>query len=178
MSTDEPSWPDAQDGGDAAPTPPPPPPPPAAPTGGGLPTGAATATGASLGVRFAARLLDGIILIVVGLAISVVVPGDSLVVSNIIGAAVSLGYYGWFESNRGATPGKQVLNLRVLGASGAMPTMEESVKRNVWLAFQIVPFLGGVAALVAVIAIAVTISTDDRNRGLHDQFGGTTVVRD
>ncbi|WP_207841698.1 hypothetical protein [Williamsia soli] len=43
------------------------------------------------------------------------------------------------------------------------------------------PILGIIAILAwigLVIAIAVTINSDPRNRGLHDKFaGGTTVVR-
>ncbi len=44
-----------------------------------------------------------------------------------------------------------------------------------------VPLLGILTALlelVAVIAIAVTISQDPLKRGWHDKFGNTTVTRE
>ena len=43
------------------------------------------------------------------------------------------------------------------------------------------PILGLIASLaelVAVIAIAVTISTDPLNRGWHDKFGNTSVTKE
>ena len=43
------------------------------------------------------------------------------------------------------------------------------------------PILGliaGLAVLVAVIAIAVTISTDPLKRGWHDKFGNTSVTKE
>jgi uncharacterized membrane protein len=63
--------------------------------------------------------------------------------------------------------------------------MQESVRRNLWTAasvLAIIPFigglLGGLAQLVAVISIMVTIANSPTKQGWHDQFaGGTEVVR-
>jgi hypothetical protein len=44
-----------------------------------------------------------------------------------------------------------------------------------------VPLLGIIASLgvlIAVIAIAVTISSDPLNRGWHDKFGNTSVTKE
>lgn len=177
MSEHDPSWP-SDDTGDQPATPPPPPPssspaaPPPAP--GAAPVGA---TSAGLGVRFGARLIDGIITAIIGFVLGFIIPGDSIVLSSIIGAVVALAYFVALETSSGATPGKKVLNLQVVGANGGNPTVEESLKRNIWLGFQIVPILGGFLGLAAAIAIAVTISSNDDNRGIHDTFAGTSVPK-
>lgn len=187
MSSNDPSWPTGDDGDEQG-TPPPsepaspppnapasPPPAPSSPTPAAAP--ASGIAGATLGVRFVARLIDGLI---VGLATFVIglVPGlDGFLISGIIGAALYIGYYAYFENDRGATFGKQAMSLQVVGADGGNPSYEESVKRNIFGAFQIVPILGGLASLVATIAIAVTINSAPDNRGVHDNFAGTTVLK-
>ena len=46
---------------------------------------------------------------------------------------ISLGYYAYFESNRGATIGKQLMKLKVVGPDGVSnPTMEQAVRRNIF----------------------------------------------
>lgn len=75
--------------------------------------------------------------------------------------------------------------LETRGAGGGRPTMEEALKRNIWVALgllSIIPLIGGVlgglAQLAAVIFIAVGISGDAvARRGWHDQFAGTQVVK-
>ena len=71
------------------------------------------------------------------------------------------------------------------GAGGGNPTVAESVKRNIWIAFGlvgIIPFLGilgSLASLVAVILVAVGISNDQATRRpWTDNFAGTRVVKE
>src|SRR5690606_5211757 len=100
----------------------------------------------------------------------------SLLIS-ILSIAISLGYYGWFDSNKGQTLGKMAMKLRVVGPNGGNPTFEESIRRNAWLALSIIPFLGGLIQLGVVIWIAVTINSAPDGRGPHDGWaGGTQVV--
>ena len=88
------------------------------------------------------------------------------------------------DSSRGQTFGKMALKLQVYGPNGGHPTMEQSVRRNIFYAFQliaIIPILGGlvaaVATLIAVIMIAVGINSDTaRRQGWHDHFAGETYV--
>ena len=54
-----------------------------------------------------------------------------------IGGILYLAYYVYMDSSRGRTFGKQFLKMRVLGATGANPTMEESLRRNSWAALAI-----------------------------------------
>ena len=135
-----------------------------------------------LGVRFLARLVDGLIFVVVNIALALILRNS--LVAGLIGSILYLVYYVYMESSRGHTIGKQVFKLRVYGASGGTPTVEEALRRNSWAALSIlsiVPILGiltGLAELVAVIAIAVTISSDPLNRGWHDKFGNTSVTKE
>ncbi|CUR57669.1 membrane hypothetical protein [metagenome] len=169
------------------------PPPPPDPSAYGVPqTGARPA---ELLDRFVARLIDGLLLAVVYVVIGIVLVSGVLLsgvdsnvavgfVTTIILVALQLGYFVFLETSRGQTVGKMVMKLRVLGASGGNPTTEESLKRNIWIAIGLagfIPVIGlltGLAQLAAVIAIAVTISSDTVLRqGWHDKFAGTRVIK-
>jgi uncharacterized RDD family membrane protein YckC len=186
----------------SVPPPPPPPatasygtPPPPAPAAG---MGAAPAPGAAPGGaqpgnlldRFLARLIDGLIIGVIAVIINVILGAisDSWIlvgiVSSVVTAALYLGYFAYLESNRGQTIGKQVMKLRTFGPDGAAnPTMEQAIRRNIWVAFGIagvVPvigaLIGGLAELAAVILIAVNINSDPRRQHWFDKFAGGTQV--
>lgn len=157
------------------------PPPPQQP---GNPYGSVFAGTASLGTRIGARLLD-VLIVAIPATILLGILGFGtygvLDSGSWIGSAItSLLWFGYFvlmESNRGSTLGKQILNLKVISANGAPPSTEEAAKRNIWMLFGLVPLIGGLASLVAVIVIMVTISSDQHNRGYHDTFAGTAVMR-
>ena len=196
-SSPPPAAPPSQPSGAQPPgTPPPaaPPPPPAgAPGGYGAPGGVQTA---DVGIRLGARIIDAIIVGIVNaiIATAIIVPlafsnfdgvanpmfasglSGAAFVLGLIGLALQFGYYVFFDTSRGATPGKMILNLRVEGQAGN-PTPEESLKRNAFIALGIVPILGGLLQLAAVIYIAITINQDGANRGWHDHFANTRVVR-
>lgn len=195
--------PDAGEGAQSGGTPPPPPPGQPAP-GGGQPQ-AASGEPADLLTRFLAKLIDGVLL---GIAYAILVAffvfsllfnaaaggpfmggGNGYLASlvgTVLSTAIFLGYYAFLEANRGQTVGKMLLNIKVVGPDGGNPTMEQAVKRNAYFALSllgIIPFIGGflsgVASLVAVIAIAVTINNNAQTRqGWHDEFaGGTHVIK-
>ncbi|WP_228942302.1 RDD family protein [Nocardioides sp. Leaf374] len=166
-----------------------------APQYGGQPGGAVPA---GLLERFLARLIDGVLLLVVSFIIGLVFGGNVVATDGtdeqsyaaaaaaiLLGVVINLAYYGFLESSRGATLGKQLLKLRVVAPEGGNPTLATAVKRNIFLAFglaALVPFLGiigNLASLVAVIVIAVQINGDKAQRqGWHDKFaGGTHVVK-
>lgn len=154
--------------------------------------------------RFLARLIDFAVLVVAGsiivgfLVVSLLMGGSfgvfgmgggnflSSLVSSVLMAALYLGYFAYFESSRGQTLGKMVMKLETRGPDGGRPTMEQAVKRNIWVAMGIlgvIPILGGLLAgvgqLVAMILIAVGINGDVAGRrGWHDKFAdGTQVVK-
>lgn len=168
---------------------------PGSPYGSGAPGAGAPA---EVLPRFAARLIDGLLLGVISVVLTVVLggglalggsgDGTSYAVSalvSLLGTGIGFAYFGFLDSSQGGTLGKKALGLRVVGAKGGNPTFTESVKRNIFLAVTIlglVPFLGLVSpliTLVAYITIAVGISQDtDRRQAWHDRFaGGTQVVK-
>jgi len=141
--------------------------------------------------RFVARLLDGLIVgIPTGLVMSIVLGiaglGDEAIslvlVSAVVGVA-QLAYFLHFESTTGQTIGKRVMSLRTVDAAGGVPSQQQALRRNVWLALSIfsgIPVLGfltGLGSLAAVVAIAVTINSSPLGRGWHDNLAGTAVVR-
>jgi uncharacterized RDD family membrane protein YckC len=134
--------------------------------------------------RFLARLIDGIIVGIVIVIVNFALQAGmgywtATFISGVVAAVLVTGYFAYFESERGQTIGKQVMKLKTVGPDGqSNPTMNEALKRNVWNAFQIVPCLGPLAALVSVIVIAVNINSDPQRQHWFDKFaGGTRVIK-
>lgn len=168
----------------------PPPPPPGGPSGGG------DGQAADVGIRLGAKLIDGLLvgfvyaILITPLMVGLLFADASVTggfgfgfsvggwLTSVVSAVVFIGYFAVMESYRGQTVGKMLLNLRVEGSGGGLPTMEEAIRRNAWIGLSVIPFLGGLAQLAAAIAIAVTISQSMTKQGWHDDFaGGTQVVR-
>ncbi|MEV4127239.1 RDD family protein [Nocardia sp. NPDC049707] len=138
---------------------------------------------AGIGGRAVARFIDWIIAGIVGGIVFWVLdrvadlPGW---VEILPGAGFGFLYFVFFEVISGATPGKRVLGLQVNGADGAeKPSVQESAKRNAYMLFNLIPWIGGVLWFFSAIAIAVTVSASSTKQGWHDNFaGGTRVVKD
>jgi uncharacterized RDD family membrane protein YckC len=175
---------------------------PAPGAGYGPPPGAGAGQPADLLTRFLARLIDYIGLFIINLIIVFVgfvailganasgMGGMGTGGSYAFGAAsavlqtvIYLGYYGVMESRNGQTVGKMLLGLQTQSATGGNPTLEQALKRNIFLGYPIlglIPFLGwlgGLASLVAQIVAAVNINSSPTRQGWHDTFGQTRVVR-
>ncbi|WP_420750921.1 RDD family protein [Rhodococcus sp. O3] len=138
--------------------------------------------------RLGARIIDALIVgIPVGIVTAIVAFADSFFLSAVVGllsGVAMLGYSAYFECTKGATVGKKVLGLSVIGPNGGLPTLEEAAKRNAYLALQSltwIPILGwlfNIASIAAYIGIAVTIEQSPTKQGFHDKFaGGTRVVK-
>jgi uncharacterized RDD family membrane protein YckC len=142
------------------------------PSGGQQPGG--------LGLRFAARLIDGLIVNVVAFGIALSIGSlTNYWVTGLFSGLLMFLYFLAFESTQGWTPGKKLLGLSVHGPAGApKPDVQQSAIRNVWTLLNIIPFIGGLLTLVAVIVIAVTINNSPTKQGKHDELaGGTQVVK-
>jgi uncharacterized RDD family membrane protein YckC len=156
--------------------------------------------------RFLARLIDGVILgVVFGILFAILGAiliqeatydlrtgefdnGSSVLFYIVLSALTSLiylGYYAFLESSRGQTIGKQLVKLKVVGPDGVSnPTMEQAIRRNIWMAFGIlgiVPIvgqlIGGLAQIAAIILIVVGINGDTISRQhWFDKFAGGTKV--
>ncbi|MBF4162490.1 RDD family protein [Nocardioides acrostichi] len=146
--------------------------------------------------RFGARIIDAIIVGVVNAIIAIVLGAGAFATGSsagyavtfivtVIGVVIGLGYFAVMESQQGRTVGKMAVGLKVVGPQGGNPTIEQAIKRNIFLAFSlagIVPIIGslvgGLAGLVSAILIAVAINNDPATRrGWHDKFADCRVVK-
>jgi len=146
---------------------------------GGYPLPGAQRPG-GLGIRFAARLIDGIIVNIVAFVLAFAIDSVSNYwVTGLFSGLLMFLYFLAFECTKGWTPGKKLLGLSVRGPGGALkPDVQQSAIRNVWTLLNLVPFIGGLLTLIAVIVIAVTISGSPTKQGKHDELaGGTQVVK-
>jgi len=110
------------------------------------------ATGAVLAL--VASLVGGVELHTVGRAL----------VAVAWGLAVA-GYFVFFWSLAGQTPGMRLMNIRVMTYDGALPSAGRSVVRVIGLVLSILPLFAGF----------LPVLVDDRRRGLLDFLAGTVV---
>jgi uncharacterized RDD family membrane protein YckC len=133
-----------------------------------------------LGVRFGARLIDGIIVAIVSWVLAFVTDSlSSIWVTGLFTGLLTFVYFLVFEATQGWTPGKRLLGLSVHAPGGAAkPSVQQSAIRNSWTLLPIIPFIGGLLGVVAIVVIAVTINGSPTKQGKHDELaGGTQVVR-
>lgn len=210
MSDQPPTWPsDDVPPSSSVPPPPPPPapsggfPPPQgsgfpAPQGSGFPApqggpgmppppvSSQAGQPASYGVRFVARLVDGLVLLIPNFVVGAIIGGDPADLSRfgfrawlagVISTLIAMAFFVYFDTNQGRTPGKSAMGLQIVGQDGGHPTQEQSIKRNAFILMQVVPGVGGLMSLIGSIAVPITGSGDGWKRGWHDKMAGTYVVR-
>ncbi|HEX3825936.1 MAG TPA: RDD family protein [Sporichthyaceae bacterium] len=165
--------------------------PPFVPAGYGAPYGAPPTAGlwgrraAGFGERFAARLIDALILLplsFVALAIAASAAnggnGGGLGLAYVFGFAFGAGYEILMIASRGATLGKMAMGLRVVNLSdGRTPSIGTAIAR--YFAFN---FLFGLAtALFFIPGIVFVLSPlydkTGRRQGWWDKMVGTMVVK-
>jgi uncharacterized RDD family membrane protein YckC len=133
-----------------------------------------------LGTRFFARLIDGIIVGVVGGILLFAVGMQShILVTGVFTGVLMFIYFVAFEVTQGWTPGKKLLGLHVQGPAGApKPDLSQSAIRNAFTLLPVVPFVGGLLGFIAIVVIAVTVNGSPTKQGKHDELaGGTQVVK-
>jgi len=159
---------------------PPPPPPQPGQYGypGSYPPPSGGPTPGGLGIRFGARIIDGLIVgIVGGIIVYAIGMSSNIMVTGLFTGVLSFAYYVTFEITQGWTPAKKMLGLSVHGPGGAAkPTFQQSAIRNSWTLFPIVPYIGGLLGVVAIVIIAVTINSSPTKQGKHDELAGGTQV--
>jgi len=134
-----------------------------------------------LGARFGARVIDGFLLGIVSFFIAFLFDSSSnILVTGLFTGLLTFIYFVAMEITQGQTLGKKLLGLSVRGAGGAAkPDFKQSAIRNAFTLLPIVPFLGGLLGIIAIIVIAVTINRSPTKQGKHDELaGGTQVVKD
>jgi uncharacterized RDD family membrane protein YckC len=134
-----------------------------------------------LGLRFFARLIDGILVNIVAFVLSIFLFDSDywFLVTGLFSGVLMFGYFVLFEVSQGSTPGKKLLGLAVHGPGGApKPDVTQSAIRNSFTLLAVVPYIGGLLAFIAYVIIAVTISGSPTKQGKHDELaGGTQVVK-
>lgn len=130
-------------------------------------------------IRFAAVLIDGILLWIVNFAIQLVTgtritnPTDlALVMSRIglnflISISISLLYESFFLVQYGATPGKMALKLKVITPDGGGLSWGRAIGRY------FAKMLSSITLLIGYIMAGF----DPEKRALHDYIAGTRVIR-
>ncbi len=133
--------------------------------------------------RFAAIVLDLVLLSAVFFAVTRVVKGTWVMspadhrwargwfVTDplcLVFLAVMFLYFVLFEGLLGATPGKRAVGLRVVGANGKPPGLDRSVVRNVLRVVDGLPALG-------ILAAVLIVASQDRTR-FGDRVAKTWVV--
>jgi uncharacterized RDD family membrane protein YckC len=144
-------------------------------------------------IRFLARVIDGILLFIVGMIIRLPLafmmggiglglsrsddPAAALAalpalagvigLSILINVVVSFLYEVYFLSSRGATPGKMALGLKVIRADGGPITMNLAVGR--YFAYILSNFTFFIGFIIA--------GFDDEKRSLHDRICNTRVIK-
>ena len=139
---------------------------------------AATLIYAGFWIRFAAVLLDGIILFVAGVVVQLLFApmtrsgrmdlmlmalGFEYLIGMIIGAT----YEGLFVSRLGATPGKMALDLKVVRPDGERLTYGRALGR--YFGTMLSGLIVGIGYIMAAF--------DDEKRALHDRICDTRVIR-
>jgi len=139
-----------------------------------------------IGKRFVAALVDGIvcsvlsmpILLIMGIPIGFSNAGldggayqaeaGLNIASKIVGLIIAFFYYGWFYNNKGATPGKMMMKLRVSHSeTGANLSYGRAFLRET-----VGKFLSGV---ILMIGYLMAVFRDDK-RALHDLIASTQVT--
>ncbi len=145
---------------------------PPPPQHGGVPGG--------LGVRFGARVIDGILVGIVSFLLALIFGLQSnILVTGLFSGLLMFIYFVALEVSQGASLGKKMLGLSVRGAGGApRPDFKQSAIRNSFTLLPIIPYIGGLLAFIAYVVIAVTINGSPTKQGKHDELaGGTQVVK-
>ena|ERR1019366_6444626 len=122
----------------------------------------------SVGMRFLALLIDGIILGVVDGIIYALLHSASPGAAGTIGGLIAIAYTFGLEATQGATLGKRLLGLRVVKMDGSPIGWSESIIRNL---------LRIVDGLFGYLVGAILIWTSPQRQRLGDRLANTVVVR-
>lgn len=125
-------------------------------------------------VRLAARVVDSLVVAVVGVLIGVQMGFGPLWL--VIQAGLTYAYFVLFEAGAGATPGKRLFGLKLLSPAGQRPTLAQSAARETFTLMGAVPSRARSCFWAAWITIAVTINSSPTAQGIHDRIGGGTRV--
>jgi uncharacterized RDD family membrane protein YckC len=149
---------------------------------GGRPVAAGAMIYAGFWIRFVARMIDGVLLGIVGMLIQIPLmltmafprpgtdPRAMLAVTGISSAAnmlIAVVYETYFLTTRGGTPGKLVFGLRVVRSNGERITTGRAAGR--YFAYLLSAFTLAIGFIIAAF--------DPEKRAMHDRICDTRVIR-
>lgn len=144
---------------------------------------------ASPGQRILARIIDWVIVFVVSLIIGVIFGGNrgmgagadgASLVAGILSTLVFVAYEIWFTANKGGTPGKLVLNIRVADqATRATPIdYQQAFLRASPLLIGFIPVnVISIVLLLVGLASLVMLFVDSQRQAVWDKIAKTVVVK-
>ncbi len=119
---------------------------------------------ADVGTRFIALIIDGIIISIITGALA----GIGGTFGGGLGILIDLAYYWYFWTrNNGQSPGKMVMNIRVIKVDGS--PLED--------ADAIIRFIGYIINSPLLLLGWIWAIFDADNQGWHDKLAGTYVVK-
>lgn len=141
-------------------------------------------------LRLLARIVDGIIVAIPAFIIVAIIGGSyngvaggsfstdgAAIVAGLLIGVVSLGYEYFFLAKDGATPGKKLVNVKVISEDGSELGSDGAIRRLILSAAGILPFVGGLIGVVVGLATIVMIFTDDRRQVPADKVAKSLVVK-
>ncbi len=130
----------------------------------------------SIPVRLAARLIDALVLVLAGTTLGKFIGfGFDWLIAT---AGLAILYWVLMDVCCGATLGKFVMRLRVIGPTGLRPTLRQAFIREAFTLVGAVPYIGPFLALGVWGWIIVTMRSSALRQGKHDLLaGGTRVVQ-
>ena len=115
-------------------------------------------------IRFAAYIIDAIILFIVGVVLAIAAGGTTgAVLQFVVGIVYTVGFW----TAQGATPGKMAVGIEITTVDG------ESIGFGRALLRYIGYFFSAIILLIGFLMIAFT----RQKRGLHDYIAGTVVIK-
>jgi uncharacterized RDD family membrane protein YckC len=151
-------------------------------------------------LRFLARVIDGLVLLIPSVCVIVLVVGTGFfadvlagdfsalmrtsgmfTVATLINSAMYAAYEAFTTSTYGGTLGKMALGMRVILPDGSQLNLQQALIRHLIYAGgsivgALVPFAGALAGLW-VLVDCVSAAFDPQKRALHDRIAGTFVVK-
>jgi len=120
--------------------------------------------------RFAAYLLDGLILNVISWILVFILSFLPYLLGSVIGIAFFVGsiiYFPAFWVWQGATPGKMMMGVKIVKTDGSPIGIGRAILR----------YFGYIVSAIILYIGYIMIAWDSRKQGLHDKIAGTYVVR-
>lgn len=128
---------------------------------------------AGFGLRLVAVLIDSAILFIPSflfIFVMTLVFGQVFMrtIGNVLGFIIVTAYFVIFQSKNGQTPGKKIMNIKVVDLQGSVPTTKSLLLREA-LGKTVSSLILGIGYLWAI--------WDKQKQALHDKIAGTFVIK-